>query len=175
MNKQYFNDFEWLVEAKNAKSLSYYSSMVNASFPKKLYDEFENLLKEKEDRFRISLHMNSEDDLHNMIIAMKKETFVYPHKHQKSESYHLMKGKIWLIYFTEDGKINKCVELEKDKNLIARVDKNVYHAIISVEDSIYHETRIGPFIVHEDSVFANWIVQDKEKYMQELVKKISEY
>lgn len=172
MTTDYFKDFKGIKLAKNAKSLSYFSENKNANLSQNLLNHMIYILRNKEDRFRISLHTSSDDDLHNMIIAIKKNNFVYPHKHSKSESYHILKGSVLLIYFNDNGKVINCIELNSDNYLIARVDKHQYHALISLEDSIYHETRIGPFIAKEDSIFAKWIGESPDNYMNNLLMEL---
>jgi len=172
MNKKYFKDFEWIKEVQDAKSLSFASSEKNASFSLKLKQEFLNILNNFESRFRISLHTSSKDDLHNMIIGIQKDNFVYPHRHQKSESYHIIEGKMALIYFYDNGDIDNILILDSNDILVARVDKDVYHASIALTDTIYHETRIGPFISQGDSEFAEWISEDKDSYMRSIMKNI---
>lgn len=172
MNKKYFEDFDWIKKAENAKSLSYFSTKKNSFFSKELLKEFRLILKSSEDRFRLSLHNKSEDDLHSMIIAMKKDSYIYPHKHQKSESYQIIEGKALLIYFNDLGEIEKYTILSDKNSIVALVNKNKYHALISLEDTIYNETRLGPFIPQNDSIFAKWIKENKEEYMKNLVKSI---
>jgi len=173
MSKEYFKNFKWIKKVDNAKSLSFISNDRNGILSHNLYLEIIDILKDKENRFRVSLHHNNDDDLHNMIIGMKKGSYVYPHKHHKSESYHIIEGKIVLIYFNNDGSILKTSILNKDFDLVARVNKNTYHALISLEDTIYHETRIGPFISEGDSIFANWYLPNtKDEYMKQLEKTI---
>jgi cupin fold WbuC family metalloprotein len=159
-SKKYFKSFDFIKQAYGAKSLSFFTTEQNGSFSKELYNEFSNILENYEDRFRVSLHTSSEDDLHNMIIAMKHGTRVYPHKHERSESYQIVKGKMILVYFDENGSVNKKVLMSQNDTLVARVDVGSYHGIIALEDVIYHETRLGPFISQSDSVFASW---NKEK------------
>ncbi len=172
MTKKYFKNFEWIKKAQNAKSLSFFSTVKNASFSFALKQEFLNILNNFESRFRISLHTSSEDDLHNMIIGIRKNSFVYPHKHQKSESYHILEGKMALIYFHNSGDIDNILILNSNDILIARVDKGVYHASIALSNTIYHETRVGPFISQGDSEFADWVTEDKDDYMRSIMNSI---
>lgn len=154
--KKYFKSFDFIKQAENAKSLSFFSTIKNASFSKELYDEFSSILQNDEERFRISLHTSSEDDLHNMIIGMKKSSRVYPHKHLRSESYQIIKGKMLLVYFDDNGNIINKVLMSPKDTLVTRVDGGTYHGVVTIEDTVYHETRLGPFISQTDSIFATW-------------------
>ena len=62
--------------------------------------------------------------------------------------------------------------MEHSKSLVARVDKNTYHALIALQDSIFHEVRLGPFISNGDSIFPNWHKENPSLYMKNLQKSI---
>ena len=153
-SKKYFKSFDFIKQATGAKSLSFFTTTNNGLFSKELYDEFSSILQNDEERFRVSLHTSSKDDLHNMIIGMRKSSRVYPHKHKRSESYHILKGKMLLIFFNEDGSVDKKITMSPHDTIIARVDAGSYHAVIALKNVIYHETRLGPFIAEGDSIFA---------------------
>ena len=172
MQRDYFDDFKYIRKAKGAKTLSYNITCKDAYFSKELKERFLHVLKNHESRFRISLHTSPEEELHDMIIGMRKGSFVYPHKHQKSESYHIIEGKVVLVYFDEDGNITDTVIMSKDDTVVARADKESYHALIALSDTIYHECRIGPFVPDSDSVFAPWCKENKEHFMNDIMNKI---
>ena len=166
---QYFNNFSMIKEVPNAKSLTYCYSDENTQFNDDLLLEFRKILK-VEHTFRLLLHTSAQDTLHNMIIAMDNAKFVYPHKHEKSESYHIIEGSLLLVYFKENGEISKFIVLSKKDTIISRVDRNQYHAIIALSDyAIFHEIRTGPFKTATDSFFAPWIDEDKNAYMNKLL------
>jgi len=162
MSKKYFKSFDFIKQADGAKSLSFFTTKSNGILSKELYDEFTSILKNDEERFRISLHTSSEDDLHNMIIGMKKSSLVEPHKHKKSESYHIIKGKMLLVYFNEDGSIDKKIIMSLNDTIVSRVNGGYYHGVIALEDTIYHESRLGPFISATDSEFATFCLNKIE-------------
>lgn len=174
MSEKYFKDFNWIEEIPNAKSLSYCSTKKDASFSKKLKDEFIYILSRYEDRFRLLLHTNVDDDLHNMVIAMKKNSYVYPHKHDKSESYQIISGKMALIYFKDNGKIDNISILSCDDTIVARVDNDRFHASVALEDTIYNETRIGPFVSQTDSIYPSWCEKNDDKFMDSILDTINE-
>lgn len=159
-SKKYFQDFDYIIEAGGAKTLSYFMTQKNAAFGTDLFTEFKRALQCEEDRLRVSLHTNSEDKLHNMIIGMRKGARVLPHKHEKEETYHIVQGQMALLYFAEDGTIEKNLLMSPQNTLMARVDGGTYHAVVALEDAIYHEARLGPFISETDSKFITFS-QDK--------------
>lgn len=170
--KKYFKNFDYIKEVEGARTLSFISTTKNTPLSHALLLEFEDILQNHEERFRISLHNSSEDDLHNMIIGMKKGSFVFPHKHKKSESYQIIKGEMALLYFSEDGVLREELLLAEGKHLVARVEGGSYHAAIALRDTIYHETRLGPFRPKDDSFFAPCLPKEKETYMRQFISKV---
>ena len=166
--------YENLYKIDNAKTLSYILKGDNRYFDNKLLSLFKTELIE-EDIFRVLLHNDVQSELHNMIIALKRNKFIYPHKHVKSESYQIIEGKMALIYFSQSGNIENYVILSINAHLISRVDKNQYHAIIVLSDYvIYHETRVGPFESKNDSTTPSWLEEEtKDIFMKNMVKTLN--
>lgn len=168
-NKSYFKEYKDIEEIIDAKSLSFKYHGKNIQFDHFLLKEFLNIL-EHENTFRLLLHNSTQSDLHNMVIAMDESRYVFPHKHEKSESYQIIEGEMLLIYFEENGDINKFVKLSKNDSLISRVDNHYFHGIIPLSKYIiYHETRIGPFEKDKDSFFATWSGKNDVAYMKKIL------
>ena len=160
--------YRWIQKVDDAKTLTYKTLRPNSCFTAEMLSDFQkNLQENRVDRFRILLHPNQDDKLHDMIIAMQKNTHVKPHKHKNSESYHILSGSMLLIYFDDDGNAIDAISMGLKDNLIVRVDASSYHAAVALEDTVYHESRIGPFIADTDSDFATWEV-DFQHYMEML-------
>jgi len=163
-----------LEQVNGAKSLSFVYKGDNPTFDKNMLLDFKELLK-TEKTFRVLLHSSSQANLHNMIIAMDSSKFVYPHKHNKSETYQIIDGELLLIYFNDNGSINKFIKLSKNDTFISRVDSGYYHGAIPLtKNVIFHEMRTGPFNPSGDSCFANWIEGDKDIYMNKILEKYKE-
>ena len=168
-NNKYFDSFSNICKVDGAKSLSYQYELKNGQFDFKLLKEFKKVIK-IENTFRLLLHPSPQSDLHDMVIAMKNNTCVLPHKHHKSESYHIMDGEMLLVYFSDDGQINNFVKLSHQDTFVARVDSDQYHGVIALSEYIiFHETRIGPFHRNSDSVFATWADSDTTAYIQRVL------
>jgi cupin fold WbuC family metalloprotein len=145
-----------LIEDKKAKSKSFFlkdnykhSNYKMIKFLEKIY------IKTKKD-LRICLHENSLDKHHDMIILQQKKNFYLPHKHlKKGETYHIIKGSMASILFNNNGKIKKIIKLVKDD--IFRTPLNTYHTMLPLTKFvIYHESKIGPFLKKNDSIFPKW-------------------
>jgi len=133
--------------------------------------------KNKRRRARICAHNSEEDKLHEMFIVHEKDTYVRPHKHiNKTESFHLIHGKIRVIIFNDDGVIKKAIEMgeyRKGNPFFYRIGTDVYHTLqILSEFAVFHETTNGPFI-RENTIWADWAPKENdlneiEKFMSNL-------
>lgn len=57
-------------------------------------------------RSRICIHKNNNEKTQEMIIALSNKSFIAPHIHPngKSESYHVIEGKMNVYVFDKNGK-----------------------------------------------------------------------
>ena len=145
-----------LREDNKAKSKSFFLKKDGEIFDKGLLGFLIKFnLKYKKD-VRICMHKNKKENHHDMIILQQKGNFYPPHKHlKKGETYHIIKGSMVCVLFNKFGKITKYSHIKK--NNIFRTPKNVYHTIIPYSKKvIYHESKIGPFLKKNDSIFPKW-------------------
>lgn len=101
-------------------------------------------------RARICAHRHSKDLLHEMFIALSKQTYIQPHRHrQKSESFHVVEGEVDVILFEDDGTINEVVRLGpfgSGRACFYRLDTLRYHTLVIRSDLlVMHEVTNGPF------------------------------
>jgi cupin fold WbuC family metalloprotein len=101
-------------------------------------------------RVRINLHPKNDDTLHEMIIAIDKQSYIRPHFHpNKSESFHVIDGCVDVIIFDECGDIIKIVELGAPgtgRAFYYRMSEPFFHTLVVCSELlIIHETTNGPF------------------------------
>lgn len=118
-------------------------------------------------RMRICAHADSTETLHEMMIAVSKESYVRPHKHlNKSESFHLIEGGLDVIVFDDMGNIMQIIPMgnyTSGKTFFYRLSKPAYHTILlKTELVIFHETTNGPFSQAE-TVYPSWAPCAQEK------------
>jgi cupin fold WbuC family metalloprotein len=111
-------------------------------------------------RARINVHPDSEDPLHEMIIAIGQESYIRPHKHPgKSESFHIVEGAVDIVIFDGGGGITKIVPLAApggERAFFYRMRRPYFHTlIIKSKVLVVHETTNGPFRA-EGTVFADF-------------------
>lgn len=119
-----------------------------------------NMEKDNFEKIRLCTHHSVEDLLHEMIIILKKNAYVRPHKHlYKSESFHVIKGEAEIILFDDDGKTREIITLgdqNSGKNFYYRLDCPLFHTVkVSSEYFIFHETTQGPFDSRE-TIYPDW-------------------
>jgi len=69
-----------------------------------------------------------------MLIVHAKGAYVPPHKHTaKSESFHIIKGKLNVVIFNNDGSILKVIimgDFDSDKTFFYRLPQDRFHTVI---------------------------------------------
>lgn len=110
-------------------------------------------------RARICIHPDGSDPLHQMIIALHRSTYVRPHRHPgKSESFHVIDGRVLIVFFDDGGEPVHFIDLEAGGNrpFSHRVSVPLYHTVIPVSETcVVHEITNGPFNP-ADTDFAAW-------------------
>jgi cupin fold WbuC family metalloprotein len=158
MSTEYFSQYPFIVQDKNARSLSFFCKREVVSLSRDVMNELKKIASEENKDIRVSMHQSPSSDLHNMIILQHKGTYVRPHKHLiKAEAYQLIEGTQSVLIFDEAGNvIDKC-HMSLEGNFLYRFEKNYYHMSIPTSDFvIFHESKIGPFVREGDSIFAPW-------------------
>ena len=128
---------------------------------RKKLDELKILAqKDPNKRARICLHKNDEEMVQEMIIAFCKDSYIRPHRHiDKSESYHIIEGRIEIIFYNDNGiEIDKVVLSDRmdEHPFLFRVYNSVWHTVVPKSDfAIIHEVTKGPFN-ENSSEFADW-------------------
>ena len=159
-----------LKEDKKGKTKAFFYKSKVIVFDKKFLNFIITTYKKDLKDLRICLHKKYKDKHQDMIILQQKKNFYMPHKHlEKSETYHIIKGKMGCVLFNQKGKIDfKCTLSEND---IFRVPINTFHTMIPISKYvIYHENKAGAF-KKNDSVHSNWTKKFKnEKDINKLRK-----
>ena len=102
-------------------------------------------------RVRINLHPDNADSLHEMIIAIRPDSYIRPHKHPgKSEAFHMVHGEVDIVVFDDDGGVREVLPLAAGvagKAFYYRMSKPYFHTLLVRSDIlVVHEITNGPFV-----------------------------
>ena len=150
---------EILRQDTKAKSLSYYFTsdvvFINEIIIKQLIELSST---NNHCNARICLHRNPKDNFHEMIIMEYSGNYYRPHKHlMKGESCHIIEGNAYFAVFDDAGRLQEHCLLGSQGHKIARAGINRWHVVIPATPyAIYHESKPGPYLGANDSVFPGW-------------------
>ncbi len=120
----------------------------------------ERAAKNERRRVRLCAHPGDSDRLHEMLIVHMKDAYVPPHKHvNKSESFHMVEGRLTVFIFDDDGRVTETIsmgEVGSGRVFFYRLSSSLYHSVLPESDFVvFHETTNGPFD-RRDMIVAPW-------------------
>jgi len=139
-------------------------------------------MKNTRKRIRLCAHPDTDDPLHEMIIVHARGAYIRPHKHPgKSESFHIIEGRLKVVIFEEDGGIRDVLRMGKsgDQILYYRLSESLFHTVIPLSrTAVFHETTNGPFR-RGNAVFAPWSPAEEDEraraaYMRSILSRIND-
>ena len=112
-------------------------------------------------RSRICMHTASDQKVHEMVIVLKKDSLIRPHRHwNKSESYHMIDGRMAVVFFHDDGRVAEVVrlgDLSSSRPFLYRSTSTSIHTVIpETETVVFHEVTSGPFNSEETEI-PDWV------------------
>ena len=116
----------------------------------RLLDKVTNQAKESPRlRMNYNFHQSLDEKYHRMLNAVEPGTVVPIHHHPtKDESFVVLRGKIKVITYNNDGSIIDSIILNPSMGQYGiNIPKNVWHTLES--GSVIFECREGPFVEHE--------------------------
>jgi cupin fold WbuC family metalloprotein len=120
-------------------------------------------------RARLCAHKTNESRIHEMFIALTKETYIRPHRHVgKSESFYVIYGTATVIFFDDAGNIAEVLEIGDYRSGLPfcyRNEDSRYHTqIVTSNALLVHETTNGPFDPTR-TLYAPWSPEENEHSM----------
>lgn len=132
-------------------------------------------------RMNYNFHQEDAATLQRMLNAMEPDTYIQPHKHEdpdKVEAFFVLRGRILLIEFDEEGHITDHIILDpKCGNYGGEIPPKTWHTLISLESgSVAYEVKDGPYDPSVDKNFASWAPAEGDKdctaYNQKLLREL---
>ena len=132
-------------------------------------------------RGNYNFHKQASDTLQRMLNVMEPGTYVQPHKHEnpdKREAFIILKGKVAVVEFSDDGKITDHIILDHNKgNYGVEIAPRKWHTLICMEtETVLYEVKDGPYNPEDDKQFAKWAPAegsgDTIKYNKDILARI---
>jgi cupin fold WbuC family metalloprotein len=101
-------------------------------------------------RVRINVHADARDPLHEMFIALSRDSYVRPHRHPgKTEAFHIVEGDVDVVVLDDAGEVRRIVELGQGpgRAVYYRMVQPMFHTLlVKSEILVVHEITNGPFV-----------------------------
>ena len=108
-----------------------------------------------------NFHKSLKEPCNRLLNGMEPDSYIRPHRHldpEKGESIVILRGRLGVIAFDEQGSITQHSLLVPGGNAVAvNVPCGVFHTFVSLErGTVFFETKAGPYkpITEEES--AHW-------------------
>lgn len=103
-------------------------------------------------RMNLNFHESLEDKCHRFLNAVEPDADIPIHHHPtKEESFILLRGKVRVTTYNDDGTIIEDIILDPLQSRYGvNIGKNVWHTIEALESSLIFECKEGPFVPHEE-------------------------
>jgi len=130
-------------------------------------------------RKNYNFHTSDVDICHRLLNAMEPDSYIQPHRHlaiNKDETLAVIRGKMGLIIFDNDGDIEEMALLEPTGNvMMANIPHGTFHTLISLDEpSVFFESKAGPFIPLTQDEKAHWAPEEGDvsstEYLRSLKK-----
>jgi cupin fold WbuC family metalloprotein len=110
-----------------------------------------------------TLHVELDDAVQRLAIAMEPQTYVRPHRHPQSwELLSRLRGRFAILFFDETGTVTMRTELNEDQQAI-EYPASAWHSVVSLESgSVIFEVKRGPYIQPTAADAAAWAPAEGE-------------
>ena len=128
-------------------------------------------------RKNLNMHDDYADPCQRLFNAMEIGSYIRPHRHidpPKTECFMAVRGKMALVVFDDEGKVEQIVQFGDDCDVKAiELSAGQWHSLLVLEPgSIFFETKPGPYAPLSDKDFAPWAPPenspDVDKYVAAL-------
>ncbi len=137
-------------------------------------------LKSERLRKNYNYHESFDDPINRMLNAVEPGSYVQPHKHEnpdKREVFLLLRGKMAVVFFDNEGNITEHVILDNEKHFGVEIPPSVWHTIIALKPgTVVYEIKDGPYSPADDKNFASWAPKEGDAecadYINEVLKEL---
>lgn len=129
-------------------------------------------------------HEGDWEHCHRMLNALCVGTYVRPHRHadkHQSECFILMRGKLALLIFDDDGTVDTAHSLllsPADGIYGMDIPPMIWHTLVALEDSVIYEVKghpSGGYVGERDKSFAPWSPAEGDDSAPAYLKQLEAY
>lgn len=119
-------------------------------------------------RKNYNFHHSDQDVCHRLLNAMEPGSYIQPHRHldtNKDETLIVIRGKMGLILFDNDGNIEEKALLKPDGHtMMVNIPHGKFHTWISLAEwSVFFESKAGPFLPLTQEEKAFWAPKEEDE------------
>lgn len=112
-----------------------------------------------------NIHPYDEFPAHRLLNAMEPGSYIRPHCHldpQKNETFMIVRGRLGVIFFDNEGGVTETVLLESGGELLGvDIQSGIFHTAVSLETgTIFFETKAGPYVQLAAAEKPSWAPED---------------
>jgi cupin fold WbuC family metalloprotein len=125
-----------------------------------------------------NFHSETSDPIQRMVVAMKKGTYIRPHRHfdeQKWEFAIALSGRMQILLFNTEGLLLAKYELAPQGELIGiEVPFECFHTWLPLtEEASFFEFKSGPYSPQFSSQFPQWAPEETSRTAHAFLNKLS--
>lgn len=134
-------------------------------------------------RMNYNFHEELDDPVNRLLNAVEPGTYFRPHRHlhpQKEEMFLLLRGKVAVLTFDEEGKITETIVVDPAGGVYgAEIKAGVWHGLLVLQPgSVIYEVKKGPYTPLAEEDLAPWspAVDDEpavKAYLEKLEKEVA--
>lgn len=127
-------------------------------------------------RKNFNIHPADSFPAHRLLNAIEPDSYIRPHRHLdplKDETFIILRGKLGIIVFDNDGGISEKILLDaKGDNIGVDLPSRTFHTAISLEEgTIFFEAKAGPYLPLTAEEQPSWAPESDaaaDEYLAEL-------
>lgn len=102
-------------------------------------------------RMNYNFHRSLDEKCHRFLNAVEPGSIIPIHHHPtKDESFILLRGKLRVTTYNDDGTVAESVILSQEAGCYGlNIPKNTWHTIEALESSVIFECKEGPYHPHD--------------------------
>lgn len=125
------------------------------------------------------LHEKSQDPVQRIVVALRRGTYIPPHKHtsgQDWELFNVVDGDIKLLIFNDEGMVKQTLRLGKEHETFAvQMPPNTVHSMVCMSDhAMFIEVKQGPYREEDAKLVMRWAPNEGDQDTAAYVKRLEE-